>query len=114
MGVTSEVILNLNSNAVKIEKIWPRKAKPIRIDITEINPLEMKQVEINYASVQNRCPPWLPGWDEEPVDADKECVQPQPQHHHGAPVEMPRPEVKLKWSEVSRFEFVIGCQRFMN
>ena len=42
--------------------------------------------------------PRLPGGDEEAVDADREGVEAEPQHHHRGRVEIPRPEVKLELS----------------
>ena len=45
--------------------------------------------------------PWLSCWDEEPIDADEEGVEAETQHGHGAPVEVPRPEIELKWNIVN-------------
>ncbi len=49
--------------------------------------------------------PWFSCGDEKPVNADEEGVEAEPQHGHGAPVEVPRPEIELKHETWSIWQF---------
>ena len=46
-GILSVLILYLNSNAVKIEKIWTKKAMLRKMAMRDINPLECEQILLN-------------------------------------------------------------------